>query len=352
MKDLHGDEADSKVESHVIRNQGRKTKSDKVTPGSEEEKIENLKQRIKKEFTTLFFIVIDEAHYAPVKENIVDRLINDEEISNAPNLILLQVSATPYSLVTENSRIRPENVVDMVKEMSEDRENTLKSYWGIWKFIETTHEDNKEDPLKPGILSKDKHFEKSIEQRSDLEEYIKEKLKENGHTEENRKKGQPRLQVKVEHLTRLYGLILQYCCAMLKKAGYINPNKLKPKLARLMNDSKMTTRMLEQIDSGPNGQGSMILVRVPEKEDGKVFGRLLRQLRKALNQKNRFSIVLDIDDGNKVSQLYEEAFLPRLQCWNGNGDSKYRPSSYKDLLNLPVILFVVDKGKWRSITFV
>ena len=49
MKDLHGDEADSKVESHVIRNQGRKTKSDKVTPGSEEEKIENLKQRIKKE---------------------------------------------------------------------------------------------------------------------------------------------------------------------------------------------------------------------------------------------------------------------------------------------------------------
>ena len=317
-----------------------------MTKGSEEDKIQKLKQRIKSEPETLFFIVIDEVHYAPVKGNVVDRLINDEDISNATNIVLLQVSATPYSLVTKNSRIKPENVVDMVKEMTSDRENTLTSYWGIWKFIETTSKDDKQDPLKPGIMSKDKHFERSIEERSDLEEYIEENFIANGHEEENRKKGQRKLQTKVEHITRLYGLVLQYCSAMLKKAG-INPNKLKSKLARLMNDSKITTSMLDQIDSGPNGQGSMILVRVPYREDGKVFGQLLTQLRNTLRQENQFSIVLDIDEGNTASKLYEEAFLPRLQWWNAEGDKQYRPSSYKDLLHLPIILVVVEKGKYQ-----
>ena len=350
MRDLHEDAANSQVESHVIRNQGgRKTIGAKVAKGSEEDKIEKLKQRIKSEPETLFFIVIDECHYAPVKGNVVDRLINDQMISNAANIIQLQVSATPYSLVTKNSRIRPENVVDMVKEMEGDgRENTLKSYWGIWKFIEATYEDNKEDPLKPGIMSKDKHFERSIEERSDLEEYIKEKFKATGQEEDkNRKKGQMRLQTKVEHFTRLYGLILQYCSAMLKKAG-VNPNKLKSKLARLMNESEITTSMLKQIDSGPNGQGNMILVRVPLKEEGKVFGESLKLLRNTLRQENLFSIVLDIDEGNAASKLYEEAFLPRLQSWNAEGDKQYRPSSYKDLLHLPIILVVVEKGKYQS----
>ena len=348
LRDLHEDAANSQVESHVIRNQGgRKTIGAKVAKGSEEDKIEKLKQRIKSEPETLFFIVIDECHYAPVKGNVVDRLINDQMISNAANIILLQVSATPYSLVTKNSRIRPENVVDMVKEMEGDgREDTLKSYWGIWKFIETTHEDDKQDPLKPGIMSKDNHFERSIQQRSDLEEYIEEKFKDNGQDgDDNRKKGQRKLQTKVEHLTRLYGLILQYCSAMLKKAG-VNPKKLKSKLARLMNDSKITTSMLDQIDSGPNGQGSMILTRVLYREDGKVFGKLLTQLRNTLCQENQFSIVLDIDEGNAASKLYEEAFLSRLQSWNAEGDKQYRPSSYKDLLHLPIILVVVERGRF------
>ena len=282
-----------------------------------------------------------------MKGNVVDRLINDEDISNASNIVLLQVSATPYSLVTKNSRIKPENVIDMVKEMTSDRESTLKSYWGIWKFIETTSEDSKQDPLKPGIMSKDKYFERSIEEQSDLEEYIKEKFKETGQEgEKNRKKGERRLQTKVEHITRLYGLILQYCAAMLKKAG-INPNNLKSQIAHLMNDSKITTNMLKEIDSGPNGQGCMILARVLEKEDGKVFGKLLTKLRNALHLENQFSIVLDIDEGNAASNLYEEAFLPRLQWWNAEGDKQYRPSSYKDLLHLPIILVVVKKGKYQ-----
>ena len=44
------------------------------------------------------------AHYGLNPGNHVDRLINDEEVRNADNVLLLQVTATPYNLVTMNSR--------------------------------------------------------------------------------------------------------------------------------------------------------------------------------------------------------------------------------------------------------
>ena len=93
----------SQVEDHVIRNTG-KTKGEKL--GIEAAKIEVLRQRIRKEQDTLFFIIHDEAHYAPVKHNMTDRLINSEEIISARNVVLLQVSATPYCLLTKNSRFK------------------------------------------------------------------------------------------------------------------------------------------------------------------------------------------------------------------------------------------------------
>ena len=87
----------------MIRNTG-KTKGEKL--GIEAAKIEVLRQRIRKEQDTLFFIIHDEAHYAPVKHNMTDRLINSEEIISARNVVLLQVSATPYCLLTKNSRFK------------------------------------------------------------------------------------------------------------------------------------------------------------------------------------------------------------------------------------------------------
>ena len=93
----------SQVEDHVIRNTG-KTKGEKL--GIEAAKIEVLRQRIRKEQDTLFFIIHDEAHYAPVKHNMTDRLINSEEIISARNVVLLQVSATPYCLLTKNTRFK------------------------------------------------------------------------------------------------------------------------------------------------------------------------------------------------------------------------------------------------------
>ena len=114
LQDIQPDLGSSRVEEHVIRNAAKESQKG-VKKGSEAEKMKNLKKRISDEKETLFFIVHDEAHYAPLKNKFVDRLINDKAIRSARNVVLLQVSATPYCLVTKNSRVRTTNRLDMYR---------------------------------------------------------------------------------------------------------------------------------------------------------------------------------------------------------------------------------------------
>ena len=102
LNDLQPDLASSKVEEHVIRNAG-KTGGERL--GVEATKIEVLRRRIRQEKDTLFLIIHDEAHYAPVQNNLTDKLLNSQDVIAAENVVLLQVSATPYCLLTKNSRL-------------------------------------------------------------------------------------------------------------------------------------------------------------------------------------------------------------------------------------------------------
>ena len=39
--------------------------------------------------------------------------------------------------------------------------------------------------------------------------------------------------------------------------------------------------------------------------------------------------------------------MPRLASWNDGGNPDYRPKTYQDLADLPIILIVVEKGKQK-----
>ena len=113
LQDLQTQESAREVESRVLRNQA----GDK-----QNRKLEEWKQRILKEHRTLFYIVHDEggfdpfqshhtiiqsiiiAHYNMKKTSIVSKFLNLPEIADAKNVVLLQVTATPYALVTGDSR--------------------------------------------------------------------------------------------------------------------------------------------------------------------------------------------------------------------------------------------------------
>jgi len=123
LQDLRSQESSGSVDDRVLRN---------VAGEKENEKFSSLKRRIIDEPKTLFYVVHDEAHYNMKWSSRVADLINDRQLAGATNLILLQVTATPYSLVTANSRIRKDNRRDMAKE------NSNCNYFGINDYIKTT----------------------------------------------------------------------------------------------------------------------------------------------------------------------------------------------------------------------
>eukprot|EP00964_Phaeocystis_antarctica_P033926 scaffold19260_cov66-Phaeocystis_antarctica.AAC.7 len=54
---------------------------------------------------TLFVIIADECHYNALKNGPHDRLINDPQLAELENVVVVLVSATPYSVLTADSRV-------------------------------------------------------------------------------------------------------------------------------------------------------------------------------------------------------------------------------------------------------
>lgn len=77
-----------------------------------------MEQDIKQYKDTLFLVIHDEAHYEatrdPKKETAVNNFINSETVLKSENVVTLLVSATPYNLVSNNSRIPEDNVIDLM----------------------------------------------------------------------------------------------------------------------------------------------------------------------------------------------------------------------------------------------
>ena len=55
-----------------------------------------------------FYYFYFAAHYNAARGRIVDNFLNDPEVAEAENVIILQVTATPYNLLTKNSRYKDE----------------------------------------------------------------------------------------------------------------------------------------------------------------------------------------------------------------------------------------------------
>ena len=63
-------------------------------------------ERLKEgEPAVLYVMIADECHWGPTFGGAHSRYINDKELMLAPNLLLLLVSATPYNVLTCNSRV-------------------------------------------------------------------------------------------------------------------------------------------------------------------------------------------------------------------------------------------------------
>ena len=101
-----------------------------------------MKNAIEKRKNTLFLLIHDEAHYEATKDGAVDRFINSPDVLESDNVETLLVSATPYNLVSNDSRIPEDNVVDWW--MKDPSSTNLKAggdadtYFGLAKYVHRT----------------------------------------------------------------------------------------------------------------------------------------------------------------------------------------------------------------------
>jgi hypothetical protein len=306
-----------------------------------------MEQRIKQEKDTLFLLIHDEAHYEATrtdKDNAVNTFINSETVLNSSNVLTLLVSATPYNLVSKNTRIPAQNVVDWMKDEKDQDES---EYFGLKKFVENS---SNPDP-KSGYIGADEEFETLFQDKWRTYESTLRVTRNTGGKKDTteRKNGFRR-----ELLTN------DYISAMkqFSDQSFANADSDNSKV------SKHTLKIVKDLlnvenESGarpfPKHNGCMVLVRVTSIKLGKDMAAELRKARDCLGFQQRFAILIDVDeksaggmekmlkdDSSKKSQ--EFGWLNRLRLINGNPDS-YKPESYEDLQDLPVILILCEKGK-------
>ena len=131
----------------------------KSTDGkAESNKHSEMERRIKNEKDTLFLIIHDEAHYEATRNEVkgkrpVDKFINSETVLTSPNVVTLLVSATPYSLVSSNSRIPELNIIDWMDDSRQGGGSSAKQdssgYFGLARYAENTSKLHQISDPKP-----------------------------------------------------------------------------------------------------------------------------------------------------------------------------------------------------------
>lgn len=100
LSGLCGGESTAEVEAAV---------SDRVNGCSKARKVKDafarFKQRVKDKPNTLFLIIVDECHYACLKGQPHDQYVNDPLLLCSENVVVVCISATPYPLLTRDSRV-------------------------------------------------------------------------------------------------------------------------------------------------------------------------------------------------------------------------------------------------------
>jgi hypothetical protein len=133
-------------------------KSLKILP----QEMEEFLQKIQTNTRVLYLLVHDEAHYHATPKGAVDAFLNDRRVLSAPNVVTLLVSATPYNLVTKDSRIPEQNVVNWMRDPNEAE---FGAYYGLIRYAKCTREKMKKKKTSGGgYITSDDDFERKLDE--------------------------------------------------------------------------------------------------------------------------------------------------------------------------------------------
>uniref|UniRef100_A0A3Q3WKA4 GREB1-like protein n=1 Tax=Mola mola TaxID=94237 RepID=A0A3Q3WKA4_MOLML len=295
-------------------------KSDKYVvrlDGDVHAKMEAFMKKVKQNPYTLFVLIHDNSHVDLTSalsgsvchgelQGLADRVVNCQEVLEAMNLLVLQVSCFPYTLQTRQSRISVHNEVHWP---SSESLQSLKQlvYFGLRDYSSSLQWG-----VASPILRCDDAFEKMV------------------HTLLER---HPHLHSMV---VRSYLLIQQYTEAMMALTS-------TPSLRDHITPE--TLAMVEDLINAPSregsqGRGHMLLVRVPSLQLAMLARERLEDVRDKLGLQLCFAVLL----GSPSTELsLPRSFINRLRAWRGFENEDWVPHTYEDLEGLPCIVILTGK---------
>nr|XP_057925153.1 GREB1-like protein isoform X4 [Doryrhamphus excisus] len=290
-------------------------------------KMEAFMRKVKQNPYTLFVLIHDNSHvdltslYFPPSsalsgsvchgelQGLADRVVNCQEVLDAVNLLVLQVSCFPYTLQTHQSRISVHNEVHWP--LNESLQGAAPCdelvYFGLGDYSRSLQWG-----VASPILRCDDAFEKMV------------------HTLLQR---HPHLHSMV---IRSYLLIQQYTEAMMALTS-------SPSLRDHITPE--TLAMVEDLINAPGregsqGRGHMLLVRVPSLQLAMLARERLEDVRDKLGLQLCFAVLL----GSPASELnLPRNFTNRLRAWRGCDNEDWVPLTYEDLEGLPCIVILTGK---------
>ncbi|XP_061653191.1 GREB1-like protein isoform X1 [Phyllopteryx taeniolatus] len=283
-------------------------------------KMEAFMRKVKQNPYTLFVLIHDNSHVDLTSalsgsvchgelQGLADRVVNCQEVLDAVNLLVLQVSCFPYTLQTHQSRISVHNEVHWPS--NESLQGSLSpgelAYFGLCDYSRSLQWG-----VASPILRCDDAFEKMV------------------HTLLQR---HPHLHSMV---IRSYLLIQQYTEAMMALTS-------SPSLRDHITPE--TLAMVEDLINAParegsQGRGHMLLVRVPSLQLAMMARERLEDVRDKLGLQLCFAVLL----GSPASEItLPRNFTCRLRAWRGYENEDWVPLTYEDLEGLPCIVILTGK---------
>uniref|UniRef100_A0A8C7TJ17 GREB1-like protein n=1 Tax=Oncorhynchus mykiss TaxID=8022 RepID=A0A8C7TJ17_ONCMY len=277
-------------------------------------KMEAFMRKVKQNPYTLFVLIHDNSHVDLTSalsgsvchgelQGLADRVVNCQEVLEAMNLLVLQVSCFPFTLQTRQSRISVHNEVHWPA----NTESLELVYFGLRDYSSSLQWG-----VASPILRCDDAFEKMI--NTLLERH-------------------PHLHSMV---IRSYLLIQQYTEAMMALTS-------SPSLRDHITPE--TLAMVEDLISAPGregtkGRGHMLLVRVPSLQLAMLARERLEDVRDKLGLQFCFAVLL----GSPATELsLPRHFANRLRAWRGCEIEDWVPHTYEDLEGLPCIVILTGK---------
>ncbi|KAL4623357.1 GREB1-like protein [Arapaima gigas] len=274
-------------------------------------------RKVKQNPYTLFVLIHDNAHIDLTSalsgsighgelQGLADRVVNCQEVLDAVNLLVLQVSSFPFTLQTQQSRIDIRSEVHWaVPESQREQRSEELVYFGLGNYSHS---------LRWGVASPILRWDDAFEKMVNI------LLERHPHLH--------------SMVIRSYLLIQQYTEAIMAVAG-------SPSLRS--HTTPETLAIIEELLTGAKGgtgRGSMVLVRVPSLQLAMLARERLEDVRDRLGLHPHFAVVLG---GPSAEISLPPPFVARLKAWRGCESEDWVPRTYQDLEGLPCILILTGK---------